>query len=382
MKKSIMQQFIKGDTIMKKMWVFFLALALGAGFSLGFSLTAMAGNCGYVVNGDFEVTDPGSLGFITGYTYLLYPSQVDVNSSKWLWEAGEMTIVDDPSKVHNWPSFNHNGNMLVMNGSKSAATNIWKQTFSLRPDTNYVFSFELANVAVWDEHTKTYQMAQINLYKTDSTGSSKILGPVSVPAEEVGIFHRFEVAINSGTTGTFDLFFTNDNISESANDFAMDNICIKDVGLMVDIKPGSCPNAYNLKKKGVMPAAIMGSYVLDVTQLDMDSVRLCLVDGENESCIAPIRTELEDAGIFCSECQDCNCIFYLPGCDENDVCQYDGLLDLAMKFNSTELASLLIAAEKEPGDLVPLVIKAEYTDSVALEPQVLQGQDCIIIVNK
>lgn len=372
---------------MKKLWVFFLVTVIGAIFCLGVSLPAMAGNCGYVVNGDFETTDPDSLGFITGYTYLLYPSQVDVNSSKWLWEAGEMTIVDDPSKVHNWPSFNHNGNMLVLNGSASAATKIWKQTFSLRPDTHYVFSFELANVDVWDPHTYdpttkmkgTYQIPQINLYKTENAVSSKILGPVSVPAGDIGIFHRFEVTINSGTTGTFDLFFTNDNTAASGNDFAMDNICMKDVGLMVDIKPGSCPNAFNLKKNGVMPAAIMGSHLLDVAELDMDSVKLCLADDE-ERCIFSVRTELLDAGIFCSDCLDCNCIFYDSFC-ENDVCVYDGIGDLALKFNYTDIVNLL-DNEYIPGDFVKMIIKANYDESNIPDQPELQGQDCIIIVNK
>jgi hypothetical protein len=45
----------------------------------------------------------------------------------------------------------------------------------------------------------------------------------------------------------------------------------------------------------------MGNHLIDVTLLDTDSVQLCLVEeGKVIFCIEPIRTELEDAGIFCS----------------------------------------------------------------------------------
>jgi hypothetical protein len=56
MKKSNTHPFLKGGNIMKKLWVLFLVTVIGAIFCLGVSLPAMAGNCGYVVNGDFEVT--------------------------------------------------------------------------------------------------------------------------------------------------------------------------------------------------------------------------------------------------------------------------------------------------------------------------------------
>jgi hypothetical protein len=61
---------------------------------------------------------------------------------------------------------------------------------------------------------------------------------------------------------------------------------------------------------------------------------------------------------------------------------YDDYEDLALKFNATDLAMELISAEKEPGDIVPLVIKADYNDSDEFEPLTLQGQDCIVIVNE
>ena len=40
----------------------------------------------------------------------------------------------------------------------------------------------------------------------------------------------------------------------------------------IDIKPGSFPNSINLKSNGVIPVAILGSAVLDVTQIDYSTV--------------------------------------------------------------------------------------------------------------
>jgi len=40
----------------------------------------------------------------------------------------------------------------------------------------------------------------------------------------------------------------------------------------IDIKPGSFPNSINVASKGVIPVAIVGSAVLDVTQIDYDTV--------------------------------------------------------------------------------------------------------------
>ena len=58
------------------------------------------------------------------------------------------------------------------------------------------------------------------------------------------------------------------------------------VEVAVDIKPGSCPNPVNVKAKGVLPVAILGTADFDVTTIDPDSISL---EG-----VAPIRWALED----------------------------------------------------------------------------------------
>jgi len=347
---------------MKTVWACMFAILL----TCGLSLPAVAGNCGYVVNGDFEYTNTDN--FYTDYTYMT------PDADHWLWNPGLITIMDNPINAHGyWPDFTYDGNMLIVNGHTGSNKIIWKQSFYLTPNTNYVLSFELANVSY---------LSPARIYVTvDPAGTE--YGPFTIQEtseeEFVPKFHRFELFINSGTTGSFDITFIDSNTAHSGNDFAMDNICLTDIPLSVDIKPGSCPNPFNLKQKGVVPVAILGSDILEVSQLDPESVRLCLENGE--ACIEPIRVELVDAGIPCMDCEDCNCTAYSQSCDEEGVCGYDGILDLNLKFNSTELAAMLRDAGHAPGDIVPLTIKANYPIHDP-DPVVLEGQDCIVIVNQ
>ena len=42
----------------------------------------------------------------------------------------------------------------------------------------------------------------------------------------------------------------------------------------VDIKPQSCLNPLNVKSKGMLPVAILGSDVFDVNEIDIDSLEI------------------------------------------------------------------------------------------------------------
>ena len=54
----------------------------------------------------------------------------------------------------------------------------------------------------------------------------------------------------------------------------------------IDIKPQSCPNPLNVKKKGVLPVAILGTADFDVNEVDPATVEL---EG-----VAPLRWDWED----------------------------------------------------------------------------------------
>lgn len=83
---------------------------------------------------------------------------------------------------------------------------------------------------------------------------------------------------------------------------AYDNIVLCDaVGLEIeiDIRPGASSNPINLKSMGVVPVAILGSDVFDVTDVDVTSLAFG-PDG------ASPRHDLTDPGVFSGHLQDVN----------------------------------------------------------------------------
>jgi hypothetical protein len=52
----------------------------------------------------------------------------------------------------------------------------------------------------------------------------------------------------------------------------------------IDIKFCSNPNGFNCKSGGVMPMTVFGTAALDVTDIDLDTVQLCLADAP-DTCI-------------------------------------------------------------------------------------------------
>ncbi|GAI42690.1 unnamed protein product, partial [marine sediment metagenome] len=81
----------------------------------------------------------------------------------------------------------------------------------------------------------------------------------------------------------------------------------------IDIEPTSCPNPLNVRSRGVLPVAILGSEDFGVTTIDVASIRLAEV--------APIRSSYEDVVTPVSDGNECECTTEGP----------DGYLDLTLK---------------------------------------------------
>jgi hypothetical protein len=140
----------------------------------------------------------------------------------------------------------------------------------------------------------------------------------------------------------------------------------------LDIKPRSCTNPVNLQwlrnndngngtgqekpKKSVLPVAIAGSANFDVTELNVASLRL---EG-----IAPRRSSYEDVT---TPAGGNNC-----DCTEEGA---DGVMDLTLKFDRTEIASVL--HNVMDGDVVKLTIRGTMLDGAFFE-----ASDCITIRDK
>lgn len=133
--------------------------------------------------------------------------------------------------------------------------------------------------------------------------------------------------------------------------------------VFVDIKPGSCPNPLNLKKKGVLPVAILGTEDFDVTSIDPATIRLSKEGVEGE--VAPLRWSYEDVATpFEGELCDC---WDLNG---------DGYMDMTIKFKAQEVVNTL-ELDENAGETIPLTLKGNLVGAEEGTP--IQGQDCVWI---
>ncbi len=150
------------------------------------------------------------------------------------------------------------------------------------------------------------------------------------------------------------VYFTDIYESDSGSERAFKvGLCLP-ILVDIDIKPSSCPNPLNVRSKGVLPVAVLGSEDLDVTTIDVASIRL--------ADVAPIRSELEDVAAPVSDGEECECTTEGP----------DGYLDLTLKFKTQDIVQAL--GEVVNGEVLVLTITGELSDETPIE-----GADCILI---
>jgi hypothetical protein len=111
---------------------------------------------------------------------------------------------------------------------------------------------------------------------------------------------------------------------------------------VVDIKPGSDTNPVNVRAKGVLPVAVLGSESVDVTELDDSTAAL---EG-----IPALRSSYEDVN-------------------------GDGYLDLTLKFDNLAVAGAIDPVDD--GDVVELGLSVWFLDGSELV-----GSDEIRVIKK
>ncbi len=136
----------------------------------------------------------------------------------------------------------------------------------------------------------------------------------------------------------------------------------------IDIKPGSCPNPINLKEKGVVSVAILGSSDFNVSDIDPSSVSMGRT-GIADFVSPSIRWSLEDVATpFLEETCACH--------DLNG----DGILDLVLKFEAQSLVGAL-ELDRVAGAEIPLTLTGRLKE--ANGGAEFQGQDCVrVLKNK
>jgi len=128
----------------------------------------------------------------------------------------------------------------------------------------------------------------------------------------------------------------------------------------LDIRPGGCPNPLQPKSQGVLPVAVLGTPTFDVRSLDVASIRL---EG-----VAPLRAAIEDVSAPSTE--KSTLADRCGSCDETGP---DGLLDLALKFDSQAVVHAL--GSLEDGGCRALVLSGQLVDGTPII-----GVDVVVIL--
>ncbi|MEI6577540.1 MAG: gliding motility-associated C-terminal domain-containing protein [Bacteroidota bacterium] len=167
-----------------------------------------------IVNGDF---DAGNTGFSSNYTY----NAVSV------WNEATYAVNSNPNAVH--PNFasctDHTtgtGMMMIVNGAAAANVNIWCETITVIPNTDYAFSTWLASVIVEQPAILQFSINGITL------------GSPFVASSTLCQWQQFYELWNSGTSTTATICIVNQNTATSGNDFVLDDISFQQFCVATD----------------------------------------------------------------------------------------------------------------------------------------------------
>jgi gliding motility-associated-like protein len=181
-----------------------------------------------VTNGDFS---QGNVGFTSDYTYAtnLVPESL-------------YGIVTDANDVH--PAFNgigHTGNapvdsFLVVNGSGTPNQDVWCQSISVSPNTEYFFGAWVSSVVANNPAILQFSI------------NGQVLGsPFNAPFN-ANTWSQFFETWNSGSATNATICIVNQNTTTGGNDFGMDDItfstlCYTTATVQVDVNPQPIANA-------------------------------------------------------------------------------------------------------------------------------------------
>ena len=125
----------------------------------------------------------------------------------------------------------------------------------------------------------------------------------------------------------------------------------------VDIKPHSWPNPINIKSRGVLPVAVLGTEFFDVETIDPSSILLVGIES--------LRSRYEDVAAPVTN----------PSPGEYNTDGPDGFLDLVLQFDTQEIIAVL--GEVNDGDELILTLTGMLQDETEIE-----GSDIILIRDK
>ena len=167
------------------------------------STLVVAGNL--IGNGDFSA---GNSGFGSEYLFTATDDCLP---------PGVYDIVARPRDCHPyWESFGDHtsgdGNMMAINGASNANVEVWSETVTVVPETQYYFSTWIAS-----SHPTSPAMLDFSI-----NGAS--IGTTFTAAATPGLWQQFYTSWYSGVNTTAQLSLVNQNTTFYGNDFALDDI--------------------------------------------------------------------------------------------------------------------------------------------------------------
>ncbi len=137
------------------------------------------------------------------------------------------------------------------------------------------------------------------------------------------------------------------------------------IEVAVDIKPGGCPNPLNVKSKGKLPVALLGTEFFDVSHVDPESIRL---EG-----VAPLFSSIKDIATPFEPYRGKEDAY--ADCIENGA---DSYLDLKLKFQTQNIVDMLGVVSDGEQRVLTLTghLKDEFGGTA------ITGEDIVIILKK
>lgn len=182
--------------------------------SITYTYTAEVTGNNLIVNGDFSA---GNTGFSSDYTYTnpnnVTEGEYNVGSNPQAWNAAMSNCRDHTTG---------NGNMMLVNGSGILNSNVWRQTITVTPNTNYAFS-------TWIQSLHPTSPAQLQ-FSVNGQPLGNTINANATPCT----WNQFYITWNSGTNTTAVISVVNRNTGVAGNDFALDDISFAPVFFQQD----------------------------------------------------------------------------------------------------------------------------------------------------
>ncbi|MDB5223990.1 MAG: hypothetical protein JWN83_2657 [Chitinophagaceae bacterium] len=181
--------------------------------NITYYLNAAVTGSNLITNGDFT---NGNTGFTSEYNYAtpnITEGQYFVGTNPQAWNASLSNCKDHTTS---------NSNMLLVNGSPTPDVNVWKQTITVTPNTNYAFSTWIQ--ALWPPNP-----AQLSF-----SINGKDIGSLITASLPTCTWTQFYATWNSGINTSAIISIVNKNTQVQGNDFALDDISFAPVFIRRD----------------------------------------------------------------------------------------------------------------------------------------------------